>query len=494
MKLYFGGTEIPSWNSLLLQQGVTHVSMSFVGLSRRNKFTKPWLVSERFDPSQTVFLDSGAYSVNKDPDKYTHDEIRDLADKYMAFAYENLDSLEMVSEFDAMPLGFDWIKAQREDFYDDLGDKFLPIWHPEHGLDELDRLASTYDRVGVMQTSLGERSIVSKLNSLVARYGTKLHGVAMSKMEVMQSVKWDSVGSKSWLNTSTYGETFVWTSQGLSWYPAKMKDQARKRHRNIFVDNGFDVQKIENDDTNELLKLSIWSWGKFVEDINRKKNFANPALIVTNPAISGNEPNAEVDGEPVDNPTPQTPHPELIPRGLNVRETKPLPFLSITTREEAEGGMDMNIRGTSMRACDTCFLREKCPEMVPNSTCVFEIPVEIKTLNDVKNVQNSLIAMQTKRVMFMGAIEDAEGGYADPNLTKEISLLNNLIKAKQESEEKGLSISMTVKEKGGMGQLSRLFGSEAAEKAMAVNNPKLIEQMAVESGIVDAEVVGDDSE
>lgn len=494
IKLYFGGAELGGWRDLLLSEGVTHVSMSFVGLSRRNKLTKPWLVSEKFDSSQTVFLDSGAYSVNKDPAKYSKEEIQELADKYMAFAYANIDSLEMVSEFDALPLGFEWIKAMREDFYDDLGDKFLPIWHPEYGIQELENLASKYERVGIMQTALGDRNLAPKLNGLVTRYGTKLHGVAMSKMDVMKEIKWDSVGSKSWLNTSSYGETFVWTGNGLSWYPSKMKDQARKRHRNLFQSNGFDVEKIENDDTTELLKLAIWSWSKFVEDLNRKKNSSDSAQIVTNPLSDPFGRNSEADDTSVDNPTNVTPQTELMPREPKQRQTIPLPIIGVTTRAVGENGetevIELVVRGESARECNTCFLSDKCPAYEPGSTCAFNVPVVVKTLEDVKQIQNSLIAIQTQRVMFMQYVEDKEGGYVDANLTKEIGVLSKLIKSKQDSEEKGFSITMTAKEKGEVGMFSRLFGSEAEERANTINAPNLVERLAVESGlVVDADVI-----
>jgi hypothetical protein len=70
----------------------------------------------------------------------------------------------------------------REDFYEDLPeDKFLPIWHSEWGVDELDKLAQRYKRVGVTQTDLDGRNLTPVLNEITRKYGTLLHGVAMTK-------------------------------------------------------------------------------------------------------------------------------------------------------------------------------------------------------------------------------------------------------------------------------------------------------------------------
>ena len=52
------------------------------------------------------------------------------------------------------------------------------------------------------------------------------------------------------------GETIVWDGGRLHRYPAKMKDEARARHRQLFENVGLDTQKILDDTPSEVTKLA----------------------------------------------------------------------------------------------------------------------------------------------------------------------------------------------------------------------------------------------
>src|SRR5581483_1871345 len=74
MKLYFAGGEVGSHRRLLEDNGHRTIAMSYVGLSRRNKFTKPWIADGQFAPSTEILLDSGAFSLNKDDARVTEQQ------------------------------------------------------------------------------------------------------------------------------------------------------------------------------------------------------------------------------------------------------------------------------------------------------------------------------------------------------------------------------------------------------------------------------------
>src|ERR1700733_10745256 len=99
MHLYFGGGEQKVWRELLAANDVTHVSLSFVGLTRRTKKTGSFKLADHFPEGTRIFVDSGAYSLNKDPGKYGEDEALSLANQYFEFVANNLERIEMASEF-----------------------------------------------------------------------------------------------------------------------------------------------------------------------------------------------------------------------------------------------------------------------------------------------------------------------------------------------------------------------------------------------------------
>lgn len=499
MKLFFAGGEVPSHRNLLAAVGAPQVALSYMGLRRRVKFARPWIIAEKFPEDTEIFLDSGAYTVNNGKTAYSQRELQDIADHYRQFVKENIDRVSMVSEFDALALGRAWIEQDREDFYDDLPrDKFMPIWHAEWGLDYLKQLATKYLRVGVPETAMGGRNLAPFLNSLVQETGVLLHGVAMTQVAEMESIRWDSVASTSWISPQQFGDTIVWTGRELKRYPKAYKDQARKRYRTLFDREGFDSEKIENDDSTELLRLSVWSWQQLVSDIEKRQGRpTEPARAVTNPADDHDSPFAEVGGSEVDTPTPELrnrPSTEVVGR----REIRPLPVLGLSTIKETyiEDGEEktrdvsaVNVRSESTRKCSSCFLASKCPAFEAQSNCAYNIPVQIRTSDQFKALQNSLIEMQAQRVMFMRFAEETEGGYSDPNLSNEIDRLQKLLKAKHEMETEGFSFKVEAKANGAAGStgmIARLFGDQASQAARALpGGPVQADQLL--EGVVDAE-------
>jgi hypothetical protein len=508
VRLYLAGGEVPSHRKLLNEGQAPQIAVSFLGLARRVKFSRPWLLADKFHAEAKLFVDSGAYTVNResaDEDKYSQRELKDKAAAYRDFVALNFDRLEFVSEFDALPLGRDWIEDQRESWTQEFGwDKFLAIWHPDWGIETLQEMCATYSRVGVPQTALGGRNLVPLLNAQVAQFGVRLHGVAMTKVEEMQTVQWHSVASTSWISPQRYGDTIVWANNELKRYPKAYKDQARKRHRVLFDKIGLDSQKIEDGDSTEALRLSMWSWRQLEDHINRHRNTPDESRIglfqsltpeqrdamshaeipnwinsVTTPGNQDTDP-FDASGLPVvDSPGPETAHRALTPAS---RDKVPIPVMGVGTRrarvlqddgtEQDEDVPVIGIRSESTRVCDSCFLASKCPQFEPGSDCAFDIPIQIKTRDQFKALQDALIEMQVQRVMFMRFAEEAEGGYADPNLSGEIDRLNKMIRQKHEIDEGVFSLRMDVKGSGGgPGMLARMFGEEASERARALPEP-----------------------
>jgi hypothetical protein len=501
VRLYLAGGEVPSHRKILTESQAPHVALSFVGLRRRVKFSRPWLLADKFHDDARIFVDSGAYTVNtKDEDAYSQRELKDMYLSYRAFVDSNLDRIEFASEFDALPLGRNWIENERDWWLDMLGpDKLLVIWHPDWGIEVLQEMARTYKRIGVPQTALGGRNLVPLLNSLVSRYGVKLHGVAMTKVEEMQTVQWDSVASTSWISPQRYGDTIVWANNELKRYPKAYKEQARKRHRTLFERIGLDPQKVEDGDATEVLRLSLWSWRQLEDHINRhhgEPSAPEQDKVVTTPQDEDTDP-FDASGLPVvDSPGPETAHRASTPVQ---RDKVPIPVMGLgkrTSKVQNEDGTEedvevsvIGIRSESTRVCDSCFLANKCPSFEPGSACKYDIPIQIKTRDQFKSLQDALIEMQTQRVLFMRFAEEAEGGYSDPNLSGEIDRLNKMIKQKFELEEGTFSLRIDAKGSGGgPGMLARLFGDEASERARALPEPVPADR-AIEQYYPDAEVV-----
>jgi hypothetical protein len=488
VRLYFGGGEIGGHRALLAEEGVRNVSMSYMGLRRRVKFSRPWLIKDKFESYTSVFLDSGAYTINGAADVEA-DEIEEIWEHYQDFVNANLDRVEMVSEFDAIAMGLDWIEEQRDTFWATIPkEKFMAVWHPTWGVPYLNEMASRFEIIGIPATVLEGRNLTPVLNAIAAK-GVRIHGVAMTKIEEMQSIRWDSVASTSWISPSRFGDTIVWTGNQLKRYPMKMKDTARKRHRSLFTQMGLNAAAIADDDPKEVLRLSIRSWLSFEEYVNRHHKSGN---VVTPLFSEGPPQEVETEEDGVDNPPSEPDQLVTTPKSsgeiVKRREATtilPVMGMSKVDEEDPESPSRINIRSESARVCNTCFLSEKCPMYEPDSNCAYNIPVTIRTREQVRALRQGMLEMQTQRVMFMRFAEEAEGGYADPNLTKEVNLLTKMITEYEESEREGFSMSVNIRGSGQAaegGMMSRIFGDKVGQQVQEIEGGPV----PVES-IVDAE-------
>lgn len=468
------------WRTLLASEGVEHVSLSYIGLRRRIKDPSGWRIHDHFPDWQKVYVDSGCYTLNREDSPVGRDEALELAAAYHEFVSANLDAIEFASEFDASILGRDTIEENRASFWRTLpGLKWMPVWHSEYGITELRLMAGAYDRVGVLQADTSGQDVSAVLRQVSGH--TRLHGVSMTRMDDMTAIPWSSAGSTSWLSTTMYGDTFVWTGRELKRYPRRYKEQARKRHRTWLADQGFDMDLIEADDNAELLRLSIWSWRHFAASISTRGVTMSP----DEPPAPGQETPPAVAGR---QEVPER-NAELAPR----RPKKLLPVLGIGWQKGSDReGNETDVphletpAGTLLR-CDSCFMREKCPEASPGSECAFEIPVRVRTGSQMAALQDWLLETQAQRVAYMRLVEQAEGGYADVNLSTEMDRLQRMIAAKTAAAKEGFSLKIeATSSPGGPGILSNIFGKDVAGKMGALPAP-------VESrDVIEAEIISSD--
>jgi hypothetical protein len=116
---------------------------------------------------------------------------------------------------------------------------------------------------------------------------------------------------------------------------------------------------------------------------------------------------------------------------------------------------------SSLRQCDTCFVAANCPAFKPQNTCAFNLPIEVKTKDQLKALMTSMIEMQGQRVAFMRFAEEMNGGYADPNVSQEVDRLIKMVKEVNDMASDKEFIQITAQRQGAGGVLSAIFGDKA---------------------------------
>ena len=466
MNLVFMGAEVPSHRILLTNMGVKHVSVNYWRLVKRGlPKTKDYLIQGRFPDDVKVYVDGGGHQINDL--NMTERELQEYADNYQEWVGINAERISGATEIDAKVLGPSWTNYHRTTMIENLGeDKLWVVWHPELGHTALYGLAERYMNIALLGETLeDDTSLAARSRALLNEFpDLQFHGVACAKPDNLRQVALTTASSLSWLSPMMRGDTIVWDGTRLVRYQKKQKDQARPRYKAIIERAGLDYDKIINDDSNEVTRLAIWSYMQLENALDKRsgKKLSDNSEFIDDPG------SAETGGALPDK-RPSEGRKVLAERDVNDRQILPVFGVKVkTVVEKDEDGKDvlkdvpiLSSTSASLRQCDTCFVAANCPAFKPANSCAFNLPVEIKTKEQLKGLLNTVIEMQGARVAFARYAEELNGGYPDPNTGQEIDRLFKLVGQMKELEENKEFIRITAERQTSGGVLSALFGDKA---------------------------------
>lgn len=467
LNIIFLGADVPSNRTILTSAGASCLGVSFWGLQRRGMpKNKKYELKNYFPEDVRIFLNAGIPLKRE----FSQEELETFAADYEQFVMENLDRIEGFTEVDHPGLQDKFIEEQRVTVWSDVPEeKFWPVYRPGT---ELSSIAVRYLNVAVPGELIENEN---KTNTLIRRFaqqhGTTFHAIAAAKPDNLRQLPVGTASTLSWLSPMMRGETIVWNGAKLVRYPKRMKEQARPRYKAIYERAGLDFDKILADDAVEISKLAVWSYLQYQEWLNK---------IGTDIVTMSEWSDVEESGES----TPK----EVTMRGVGMRKVEPrkpeemgvLPVLGTDVARVVEPDEEGNSvikdvtvlrsNATSLRMCDTCFVSANCPAFKPQSTCAFNLPVEVKTKEQLKALINALVEMQGQRVAFAKFSEDLNGGYPDPNVGQEMDRFFKMLKTIKELDDSREFIRMTVERQGAGGVLSAIFGDKAQTLRELPNN------------------------
>lgn len=475
MKIYYSGAEIPGWRRVLADNGAEHAALSFMGLRRRTKFIRPWLIREKIAEPLRLLLDSGAYTINAKPAAHP---VAAIMTQYEQFAEANAADIDYALDLDVVSLGAGAREAHRERMARAVGDKLVPVWHAEDSVRQLYALAQHGHRtIALADTAADGRDIAPVLRELAGE-GVAFIGLALLKPDRIRELPLAAVTGTSWLSPAQHGETVIYTGRELHRFHKKYQASARSRYRSQIEALGVDPAKVADGDTTELLALSVRSWEAFVRELAAK------------PPQTVSERNGDPGMHEVDIAPEETGHesagerPHLAMPGL---DAAPKP----AGEEEAQAPSDraLRISDVSLRMCDNCYLKDLCREHKPGASCVYEFPVDVETRAQVRALRAARLKIQTERTLFARMAEQREGGYPNPVVSAELDRLDRMLATDHKLDSAELTISMRSSGASGSptmgaGVISRIFGREPAAIEPVTTDPAVAQ-------ILDAELVED---
>jgi hypothetical protein len=476
MNIIFSGSEVGSNRNLLLGQKVESMGLNYWTLRKRGlPTTKRWLISEHYDSAISVFIESGAAQAEKAG--LSKKELTSLAADYQEFLVDNSERASAYMEFDSLILGKDWVEAQRPFYEHDP--KFWVVWHEEYGLPALKAMSETYKNLVIPNDEIESVTSLSALTRGYQRqFGTAYHALACAKPDNLRQIPFASASTLSWLSPMRRGETIVWDGTQIKRYPKRMKDQARRRYKTVVEKAGLDYLGFSQDNTLEATRVAVWSYLELERSMDKKSpNFhiiegGQKSQVSDNndtPLLSGM---GELGGYPSDNSGSEmrkVERAEVVQRDPD--EVQNLPVFGYkmkTVVETDDNGKDVlmdipvvQTQQSSLRQCDTCFVAANCPAFKPQNTCAFNLPIEVKTKDQLKALMTSMIEMQGQRVAFMRFAEEMNGGYADPNVSQEVDRLIKMVEKINDMNSDKEFIQITASRQSSGGVLSAIFGDKA---------------------------------
>lgn len=476
--IIFSGAEIPSNRTLLEASGAQNVMINYWGLKKRGlPKTKPYLIGEHFLPEMKVWVDSGA--VQADKANLSRQELEDYAAEYEEFIAMNYDRIEGWVEFDSQVLGLPWINQQRAAFERDP--KMWVVWHESYGMAVLQAWGGQYDNIAIPGDIIESvTSLAAVTRGLKARYGVKFHALATAKPDNLRQIPFSTATTLAWISPMRRGETIIWDSNKLARYPKRMKAQARPRYKMVLEKAGLDFKKFVEDDTLEATRVAIWSFLQLEKTMDKNKdnivsdNSDDTLYTGLMETGVGSSNNSDVEMRKVERK-------EVVQRSQNEMQLMPVLGYDIKTVVDDSTGRDILMEVpvvqsnmTSLRQCNTCFIAANCPAFKEDNSCAYNLPIEVKTKEQLKALLTAIIEMQGQRVAFMRMAEELSGGYADPNTSQEMDRLMKLVKSVKELETNKEFIQITASRSSQGGVLSQLFGPKAAQAN--VNQPLYSEE------------------
>ena len=472
--IVFGGVEIPSNRTLLERSGVENVMLNYWGLRKRGlPKTKAYLIGEHFLPNMRVWVDSGATQADKA--NLSLKELEDYAADYEEFIALNYDRIEGWVEFDSQVLGLPWIQQQRAAFENDP--KMWVVWHGSYNTLLLQQWADQYENIAIPGDAVENiMSLAGVVRSLKSK--ANFHALATAKPDNLRQIPFKTASTLSWLSPMRRGETIIWDSTKLVRYPKKMKAQARPRYKSIVDKAGLDFTKFIEDDTLEATKVAIWSYLQLEKTMDKDKPDLKVLKGGKEEVLSDNSSTNLYDqlmelGVPLSD---NSGHEVRKVEGTKVVQRDPLEMTSLpvfgyqmkTIVDTDDEGRDVlkevpvvHNQYASLRQCNTCFVAANCPAFKEDNTCAFNLPVEVKTKDQLKSLLTAIIEMQGQRVAFMRFAEETNGGYADPNVSQEIDRLFKLVSSMKELESNKEFVRITAERQTSGGVLSAIFGDRA---------------------------------
>ena len=282
MNIIISGVESEAyWRIVVGECNMNTVLMSYHYLQKKPEgFLASRLAKH---PNVKVFIDSGAHTFLANMEKF-EDKDDEFWEKYLSdyveFIKKNQEFIFACADLDIDDLvGTEKVDQWRKKYFEPLeeeGVQVCYIWHSireEKGWEDMCRKYS-YTGFSMENDKTATLQRIMKRINVAKKYNTRVHGMALTKTEILSRAPFFSADSTTWLVGQKYGE--------LNWFDGRKmrrlsKSEWRRNFKTKLLKEPFnaDWDKLINGmggqgDTYELLRLNVIAY-KLAEEYVRRR-------------------------------------------------------------------------------------------------------------------------------------------------------------------------------------------------------------------------------
>lgn len=269
------------WDIVVRQCGMRFVLMSYHYLQKKPKdFLKKRI--EEF-PDLKVFIDSGAYTFLTNSGKFQDKPLKfweDYLQEYTDWVKDNREYIFACANLDIEFLvGNEQVDEWNDKYFlpvEEAGVEVCYIWHTPRGEQGWEQMCKKHSYIGMSMENDKEFTVqrLMKRMKVAQKYNTRVHGMALTKTEILVRVPFFSADSTTWLVGQQYGE--------LNWFNGRKmqrlsKQEWRREYKTKLLKEPFNANwdllingMGGRGDTYELLRLNVIAY-KLAEEHIRKR-------------------------------------------------------------------------------------------------------------------------------------------------------------------------------------------------------------------------------
>jgi len=170
---------------------------------------------------KNVMVDSGAFSFMSGTEtKIKKEDIDKFVEGYGQWLKDNKGYYDYFEEMDLdFIVGLNVVEEYRKFLEKCAGQKCIPVWHINRGLDYWEQMVKDYDYVAIGGLVTGEitgmEMYAPYLLDIAHNNNCKVHGLGYTKTKLLKYIPWDSVDSSTWIFGGKRGTFFLFNEDKI---------------------------------------------------------------------------------------------------------------------------------------------------------------------------------------------------------------------------------------------------------------------------------------